>query len=316
MREVLGRTHEGRSRSIVEGRADDVADTRASPSRIPEILERHGLSGGDVADLIDPPGRRARQPLLAAILHGPIDADRIDYLQRDAHYSGVAHGAIDASRLLDTVGARSGRLVYEEKGRNAVEGFVVGRSLMYASVYYHKTVRAAEVMAQAAVERARGFPASVRPWLLETDADLLVGLESAGPISSRLVQAIRERRLYKRAQAWRTVPAATLRWLGRVAEDPLARRSLEDRLAARIGGGPGDVLLDVSGIAEGAEERAEWGSLGILEGGRITYPFRAAGLWREVALRPKIPCALSVYVAPRLEAAGSAAWHRPAALDR
>ncbi|MCI4358185.1 MAG: HD domain-containing protein [Thermoplasmata archaeon] len=305
MLECLGRSHEGRSRDIVLGTDRGEGDARATPSRIPEILERHGLEPRAIADLIDPPSRREPNRTLRALLHGPIDADRIDYLQRDAHYTGVAHGAIDASRLLDTIQVRAGRLVFAEKGRTAVEGFVVGRSLMYSAVYYHKTVRSAEVMAQAAVERLSGYPSAARPLLSQTDADLLVALESAGGHSARIVRALRERRLYKRVHGWRHLSSesrATLRSLDRA---PAARRSREDAVAQAIGARPGSVLLDLSGLSDGGPERSDWASVGILEDGRVTYPFRSAGLWREIALRPKNPWPAAVYVDPRYEAEAS-----------
>ncbi|HEV2519225.1 MAG TPA: HD domain-containing protein [Thermoplasmata archaeon] len=301
MREALGVTHEGRSRALVLGTDRGEADPRATPSRIPQILQRHGLDPRAIADLIDPPAGSERHPLLRALLHGPIDADRIDYLQRDAHYTGVAHGAIDASRLLDTLKARGHRLVFAEKGRNAVEGFVVGRSLMYSSVYYHKTVRAAEVMAQAALERMRGYPAIARPLLAQTEGDLFGALESGGGYPGRMVRALRERRLYKRVQAWRTVPTGRRAALLPLVRRPARRREVEDHLSDAIGAPAGSVLLDLSGITDTAGERAEWASVGILEHDRVTYPFRSPGLWREIALRPKNPWPVSVYAAPRYE---------------
>ncbi|HEV2166960.1 MAG TPA: HD domain-containing protein [Thermoplasmata archaeon] len=296
--EALGQTHEGRSRALVLGLDRGVSDGRSTPSQIPSTLERHGLSPKEVADVIDPPKTNERHPTLRALLHGPIDADRIDYLQRDAHYTGVAHGAIDASRLLDTIQVRAGALVFEEKGRNAVEGFVVGRSLMYSSVYYHKAVRAAEVMAQAAVERLAGYPDSARPLLTETDADLFVALEASGGVSAAIVRALRERRLYKRVRGWRSLPRRESRAARSLERRPAARREREDEVAAALGIPPGAVLLDLSGISEAAPERSDWDSVGVLEDDRVTYPFRRAGLWREIALRPKNPWAAAVYVDP------------------
>ena len=249
--EALGVGHEGRSRALVLGLDRGDEDGHSTPSRIPSILERHGLDPREVADLIDPPRRGERHPTLRALLHGPIDSDRIDYLQRDAHYTGVAHGAIDASRLLDTIQVRAGRLVFEEKGRNAVEGFVVGRSLMYSAVYYHKTVRAAEVMAQAAVERLSGYPASARVLLTQTDAELFVALEAAGGMSATLVRALRERRLYKRVRGWRTLPGPALRAARSLERRPKDRRALEDEVAATLRVPSGAVLLDLSGHLRG-----------------------------------------------------------------
>jgi uncharacterized protein len=298
MEECLGMSHEGRSRALVEGNDRGAAGDGATPSSLPEILERHGLDPHEVADLIDPPRHGERHRSLRALLHGPIDADRIDYLQRDAHYTGVAHGAIDASRLLDTIRIRGDELVFAEKGRSAVEGFVVGRSLMYSAVYYHKTVRSAEVMAQAALERSPGYPASAG-LLTGTDADLLVALEASGGMPSRLVWGLRERRLFKRVRAWRALKGPALRTARTLERSPARRRHWEDDVASELGVPEGSVLLDLSGLSESRPERSEWAALGILEDERVTHPFRTAGLWREIALRPKNQWAASVYVDPR-----------------
>ena len=208
MEEVLGHGHEARSRAAIVGHAGD--------GTVPAILERAGLVPKQVADLVDPSVRTRRPAILREILHGAIDADRIDYLQRDAHYTGVAHGAIDAARLLDTMRAIRGRLVFAEKGRSAVEGFLVGRALMYSTVYYHKTVRAAEMMAQAALERLPGYPESARESFDWTDGEWLYRVRAAGGLSEELVRGLTSRRLYKRVPGRRTLTPAARRGVASV----------------------------------------------------------------------------------------------------
>jgi HD superfamily phosphohydrolase len=294
--EVLGYGHERLSRSWITGTGPafmEAAD--ATGPEIPEILERHGLSPNAVADLVDPPRTAERRPLWRAILHGAVDADRIDYLQRDAHYTGVAHGAIDAVRLLYTVRDRGGRLVFAEKGRSAVEGFLVGRALMYASVYYHKTVRAAEVMALSAVERLPGFPADVAPLFGLTDGELMASLRRAGERPRRLVRALEERRLYKRVGGWRELTPPQRRAARRLLVDGPARRAVEDDLADRLGLPPGEVLLDVSGSQVRDVGGGELAEVGILEGDRVAYPFRRPGVWRGLVHRPPTFWGASVY---------------------
>ncbi len=297
LREVLGVEHERVSRARIEGAPSALAP---EGEEVSSVLERAGLAPRSVADLVDPRRGRTTPALLASILHGAIDADRLDYLQRDAHYTGVAHGAIDAVRLLDTLRREGRRPYFAEKGRTAVEGFLVGRSLMYASVYYHKTVRAAEMMAQAAVERSKGYPGSARDVFALTDGELLVRLKSAGNRSERLVDGLTRRRLYKRALALRTVPAPAHRRLLRLVADPAERRALEDRLAELVGGGPGSVLVDLAGLDARGRPAADWDAVGLGLAGRIVYPFRTAGPWRTLALRPPSEWAVSVYVAPAL----------------
>ena len=300
MEEVLGHGHEAISREWITGTEPPEAGRSASVRSIPEMLERHGLSPARVADLVDPGRGRGASVLHLSILHGPIDADRIDYLQRDAHYTGVAHGAIDAVRLLATVRAHAGRVVYADKGRSAVEGFLVGRALMYASVYYHKTVRAAEVMAQAAVERLPEYPESARPLFPLTDGELLVELRKAGGRAADLVERVEDRRLFKRAHGWREVHGSARRALDRLRRSPADRRSWEDDWADRLGAPPGSVLLDLAGLTVRDAGDLGWSEVGILEGDVVTYPFHGAGPWRTFTERPPSLWAASVYVEPRL----------------
>ncbi len=304
--EVLGFEHERISRAWITGvPIPEVAggpDEDGGPS-IAEILERSGVSPRAVADLVDPPAGSGRHRLLRAMLHGAIDADRLDYLQRDAYYTGVAHGTIDSARLLDTVRVHRSRLVFAEKGRNAVEGFLVGRALMYASVYFHKTVQAAETMALSAVERLPGYPEVPHRLFALTDGELSAYLAEASDRSAEIVRRLRDRRLYKRAVAWRAVPPSTRPALLRLARSPRDRRAVEDVLADRLGAPPGTVLVDVSGLLpRGLGE--DWSEVGLLEGGAVVHPFRARSVWRDLALRPPSLWPVAVYVDPRWREAG------------
>jgi hypothetical protein len=312
MREVLGIDHERRTRQLITGPAPAPSDG-GSPSEIPHLLERDGLRPSDVADLVDPPDGPRGSRLGASLLHGAIDADRIDYLQRDAHYTGVAHGVIDAARLLETVRAHSGRLVWAEKGLNAVEGFLVGRSLMYSAVYYHKTVRAAEVMAQAAVEGLPGYPDAARPLLDGTDGDLFGALKAAGGRPAELARAILERRLYKRVHVVRVLPTEGRRAFRRLADAPARRRERESELADRLRVPAGSLMFDLAGVAPRAPGGSDWARVGLLEEDRVRYPFRSPGIWRTLADRPPTLSTVSVYAEPSIAPAARAFCRRHAA---
>ena len=304
MAEALGMSHEGVSRARIIG-----TDPYWPPDRaeVPAILERFGLSPGAVANLVDPLRGRAPSALERAILHGAVDADRIDYLQRDAHYTGVAHGAVDAGRLLETIREDRGHMVFAEKGRSAVEGFLVGRALMYSTVYNHKTVRAAEMMAQAAVEREPGFPDAAREQFRWTDADLLTFLRALNGVSGDLADGLLARRLYKRAFGWRDVDGTSRAGWIRLLHRPDERRSLEDAVAERVRGPPGSVLIDLAGLEPRRGVGDSWGNVRVFQDGRTTHPFRVPGPWRSLAARPPADWAVSVYVMPRLRAA-AARW--------
>ncbi len=301
MREVLGFGHERISRAWITGESlpEITAPAKAGAWSIPELLERAELVPRQVADLVDPPRSTDRKPLLRAMLHGAIDADRLDYLQRDAHYTGVAHGTIDAARLLDTVREHAGRLVFAEKGRNAVEGFLVGRALMYSAVYFHKTARAAEVMAQSALERLPGYPEVAPSMFSATDGEFFAFLSTASERGAEIVRRFRERQLFKQALGWRAMPPGLRLPFLKLLHDPRERRAMEDRLADSLGAPPGAVLLDLAGLGGPRPPRGRWSEIGILEGDRVTYPFRASGVWRYLAHRPPTLWPVSVYVDPR-----------------
>lgn len=133
---VLGIRHELRTQAILA-----LPDVRAGLS----ALE---VDPTDAVDLIE--GRAsARYPALRELVSGPnLDADRMDYLLRDAYFTGVASGRYDAQQLLGSLRLfeRDGRLVtgIDSRGVVALESFVTARYMMFASVYFHHTTRVFE----------------------------------------------------------------------------------------------------------------------------------------------------------------------------
>ena len=122
---------------IITGRDDNVSpeDRKAFPDvrRIHQVLEKHDVDPEAVAALIRGPSekgttflvpgiRREAKRYLAQIIHSPMDADQIDYLMRDAHYTGAAHGMIDFARLLQTLRRYRGDLALDRKGLPAQIG--------------------------------------------------------------------------------------------------------------------------------------------------------------------------------------------------
>jgi len=90
----------------------------------------------------------AKDSWVRDMLSGPLDADKMDYLLRDSHYTGTDYGLYDYDRLFQSlivyerVGNR--RLGVMDKGLSAAEAFILARDRMYWSVYYHKTTRGVE----------------------------------------------------------------------------------------------------------------------------------------------------------------------------
>ena len=92
---------------------------------------------------------------LHQLVSGQLDVDRMDYLNRDSFFTGVAEGVIGSDRIIKMLAVKDGELVVEEKGIYSVEKFLVSRRLMYWQVYLHKTVVSAEMMLVKILRRAK-----------------------------------------------------------------------------------------------------------------------------------------------------------------
>lgn len=92
---------------------------------------------------------------LHQLVSGQLDTDRMDYLNRDSFYSGVAEGVIGYDRIIKMLDVQDGMLVVEEKGIYSIEKFIVSRRLMYWQVYLHKTSLAADHMLINVLKRAK-----------------------------------------------------------------------------------------------------------------------------------------------------------------
>ena len=157
-----------------------------------DLLERYGVDPEEVIGII----RCEERGYRSQIISGDLDVDRIDYLLRDAHYTGVAHGIIDVERILKTIEIRDGVLGINEKGVLAVEGMLIARDLMYASVYFHKTTRIAESMLARAVEfiaNEESMGAIVRM----TDSELLSALKNSEGFPREIYNRLKYRDLFK-----------------------------------------------------------------------------------------------------------------------
>jgi len=212
---MLGIDHAELTKRIITGDYDIVphADEKffAARKTIPEILEKHGLkpeevaalvTGGEDTNTIEMFGKKVRRGFSAKIIHSAIDADQIDYLLRDSHYTGVAYGTIDLDRLLQTLTVFRDQLVVHEKGISAVESILVARALMYSSVYFHKTVRIAELMLARAVETAVSRKKTDSEAIQKmTDSEITEYLLRSGTFERDIVLSLKYRSLFKRAFA-------------------------------------------------------------------------------------------------------------------
>lgn len=132
---VLGVRHEQRTAAILAG------------AEIRDALAAIDVDPDAVLGLVV--GAHDADPVLRELVSGPnLDADRMDYLLRDAYFTGVAGGTYDAAQLIASLRILEvdGRpqLGVDGRGVVALESFVLARYMMFATVYFHHTTRAFE----------------------------------------------------------------------------------------------------------------------------------------------------------------------------
>lgn len=91
---------------------------------------------------------------VVSLISSQIDADRMDYLQRDAYYTGVSYGHFDMERILRVMRPLQDQIVIKSSGMHAIEDYIMSRYQMYWQVYFHPVSRSAEVILRKTLERA------------------------------------------------------------------------------------------------------------------------------------------------------------------
>jgi hypothetical protein len=157
------------------------------------------------AQLVAHEGEFATRHALRDIVSGPTDADKLDYLLRDAYFAGVDYGRYDLGRLIDTVtvinpGGAESYLGFDAEGLWAVEGLLLARHHMHRQVYGHKTRIATDIMVERALTYGledgaidpTGFTVPItggRPAPNEEFLQAYLALSDASVMEALLVQA-------------------------------------------------------------------------------------------------------------------------------
>lgn len=163
-----------------------------------------GIQPREVVSLLSEEPRDRRSRILASMLSGPIDIDKMDYLPRDSLHAGVPYGRnFDQPRLIGSLclNAAGDALAITEKGKTAAEMMVFARYVMFSEVYWHHGVRSATAMLQRAFYSLYAG-LDLDTLFRMTEPQFVTALRQAaqGTPSGELLEGIfgPERRLYKR----------------------------------------------------------------------------------------------------------------------
>ena len=181
---MLGVRHERRTEAILA---------------LPELRDALAAIDVDAADVLALiTGSADADPVLRELVSGPnLDADRMDYLLRDAYFTGVAGGTYDAEQLIASLRVLEvdglPQLGVDGRGVVALESFVLARYMMFATVYFHHTTRAFERVLQDVLDASGPIRArSTRSTSSSRWDDFRVSTRCA-PLDDEGVRALRER---------------------------------------------------------------------------------------------------------------------------
>lgn len=128
---------------------------------------------------------RSEPRWVSRLVSSQLDVDRMDYLLRDALFTGAEYGRFQLDRVIHTLTLHGDTVAVQRKGLQAIEEYVLARHFMYWRVYLHKTIRGAELLLRAAVLRARRLGAfspaeapNLAQYLALDDTDVFVALKT------------------------------------------------------------------------------------------------------------------------------------------
>ena len=139
---VLSTSHEEMTVKIILNKNTDVFS----------ILSKYEGLASDVAGVISHSGK---YPLIETFVSSQLDVDRMDFLSRDAYFTGATYGTIDMNRILRSMKVVDGQLLCRASGVHSIESYLMSRYHMYFQVYYHPVSRSYELLLEGIYERIK-----------------------------------------------------------------------------------------------------------------------------------------------------------------
>jgi HD superfamily phosphohydrolase len=232
---------------------EDIAQRVILETSIRDILDRNGFSPRKMSEFAV--GRqKSRAPFMNEIIAGSLSADMMDYLPRDSYFTGVEYGKVDAQRVMNSLHVADGHLVIDDAALYAYEALLLARYEMFKAVYFHRTVRAAELMLVRSMQLADevlGLTdlSDLSRYLDLTDELVIHRLVTLKPSSSELREAKRlavdfnDRRLVK--CVFERVVQRKEEKVGLLFADESARHRTVMGIAKASAVEPGKLYLDV-----------------------------------------------------------------------
>jgi HD superfamily phosphohydrolase len=223
---------------------EDLGKKIIMQSEIADILGRYGYNAQQICRLSF---GQSKVNFMNEIISGGLSADIMDYLPRDGLFTGAEYAKLDYHRLVSSLEVSKNRLAINRSALNSLESMLISRYEMFKAVYFHKTVRSAEVMllrSMISADEALGLTnTSLHNYLALTDEatlERLCTLSGKYAFSGKMAQDYRDRRLLK------SVYEKFLHKRDRQRMDRKALEALSSHIADVAGVNSNYVFVDVS----------------------------------------------------------------------
>ena len=159
-------------------------------SEIGDLLTKAGFDKDFVSKLAF---GNSKYQFMNEIISGGLSADMMDYLLRDGYFTGAEHAKIDFMRIINSLDVHNKKLSLDRSALYSFESMMISRYQMFKAVYFHKTVRAAEVMLLEAMLLADNelqlTTSDLKKYVLLTDEFVISKLVSLPQKNSELKRA-------------------------------------------------------------------------------------------------------------------------------
>ncbi len=232
---------------------EDISQRIILETPIRDVLTKHGFSPKKMSAFAV--GKQSSKPaFMNEIIAGGLSADIMDYLLRDSYFTGVEYGKVDVQRVIDSLRVADRRLAIDNAGLYAFEALLLARYEMFKAVYFHRTVRAAELMLVYSMKLAEESLhltdlSDIGNYLEMTDERILHDLVSLDPVDAerkearKLATDFRDRRLVK--CVFEQLVQRKDRMVGQLFERSRMREQVVLDVAERAGVDRNRVYLDV-----------------------------------------------------------------------
>lgn len=221
IKSLTKRSHEDKAIQILENKK--------------EKIESYGFNIKNIIGYLD--GKKKYSELIS----GDIDVDRMDYLMRDSHYTGVAYGVIDSDTVLKALMYEKSRLGVKKKYQTAIESLLIARYWMRPVVYNHETKEIARSMFRRAVQEAFKSGLSIQEFVRMDDCSAINNIKCCGGIAKELTEKLNARELYKHLISLKSDSKSSK------LESPERLLEIENEICSKLNFKEGSILLSVLG---------------------------------------------------------------------